>query len=349
MKFVMLSDIHWGNNLNSQYFLEKHKSFFTEEFFPYLLEHKIKDIWILGDFFDDRNFISYQTMQYVKRYFVEPCIKQGLNLNFIIGNHDTKYKNTNSFDNISVLLENMTGSNVRIINDTQEVDIDGKGFLCSAWLNKENLDESLNKIKNSCAEVCMGHFEINGFVMNGNSCCESYITSSLFKKFKKVFSGHFHNGEKQDNIQYLGTPIQLNWGDYNKIKGFYVFDTTTMQETFVEHSDKIFDIIFIDEEKDLENISKENIENKILKIVLNNVLTSKKIKDITDRLMELMPFKMTIDEKIECTQENITLDLAKNDLDILKDYVEQLEHDDDIDKNLLLEMLITYYNKAVVI
>jgi hypothetical protein len=45
-----------------------------------------------------------------------------------------------------------------------------------------------------------------------------------FKKFKHVYTGHYHTASTKDNITYLGTPYELTWSDYNDPKKVYLFD-----------------------------------------------------------------------------------------------------------------------------
>ena len=61
---------------------------------------------------------------------------------------------------------------------------------------------------------------------------ENGMDHSIFRKFKKVFSGHYHMKSNRDNVYYLGNPYQLYWNDYGCKRGFHVFDTDTLKTTF---------------------------------------------------------------------------------------------------------------------
>ena len=63
---------------------------------------------------------------------------------------------------------------------------------------------------------------------------------SIFKKFDKVFSGHYHMKSKRDNVYYLGNPYQLYWNDYGSKRGFHVFDTDTLKTTFYRNPFTLF-------------------------------------------------------------------------------------------------------------
>ena len=56
---------------------------------------------------------------------------------------------------------------------------------------------------------------------------EGGMDASVFSKFDRVFSGHYHMKSTKDNVTYLGNPYQLYWNDYASKRGFHVFDTDT--------------------------------------------------------------------------------------------------------------------------
>jgi hypothetical protein len=47
------------------------------------------------------------------------------------------------------------------------------------------------------ANICMGHFEIQGFTMQGGPVCTDGLDRSLFNEFDVVFSGHYHHRSEQ--------------------------------------------------------------------------------------------------------------------------------------------------------
>ena len=100
------------------------------------------------------------------------------------------------------------------------------------WICDENKESILREIKSSSASVCMGHLELNGFEAHPGHVMDAGMEVSPFSKFKKVFSGHYHQKSNTDNIYYLGNPYQLYWNDYGTKRGFHVFDTETLKTTF---------------------------------------------------------------------------------------------------------------------
>ena len=68
-KIVFLGDTHFGCRGDSQHFHEFFDKFYTEVFFPYLIENNIKHVIQLGDIFDRRKYSNHYTLDEAKRYF----------------------------------------------------------------------------------------------------------------------------------------------------------------------------------------------------------------------------------------------------------------------------------------
>ena len=89
-----------------------------------------------------------------------------------------------------------------------------------------NYERTLGVIDESDAPVCMGHLEFNGFEAHPGHVMEERDGSYLFKKFKKVFSGHYHMKSKRDNVTILA--ILIN----------YIGMTTNVREDFMSSIQK---------------------------------------------------------------------------------------------------------------
>ena len=71
MKLVILGDTHFGARGDSLDFHRYFEKFYNEVFFPYLLENDIKVVVQLGDLFDRRKFINFNSLlrqfEYIKK------------------------------------------------------------------------------------------------------------------------------------------------------------------------------------------------------------------------------------------------------------------------------------------
>ena len=62
------------------------------------------------------------------------------------GNHDCYYKNTNSVTSVDLLLSEY--ENVKVYTEAlTEVNVEGRDILFIPWINSENENDALNKIK----------------------------------------------------------------------------------------------------------------------------------------------------------------------------------------------------------
>jgi len=100
----------------------------------------------------------------------------------------------------------------------------GTKYKIFPWIIDKNIKLSdLNGV-----DVAFGHFEIKNFAMvKGHIDFKSELDSGFFKKvknLKRVVSGHYHVQSSDGFVMYVGTPYQMNWGDYKTPRGFFVFE-----------------------------------------------------------------------------------------------------------------------------
>jgi hypothetical protein len=122
----------------------------------------------------------------------------------LVGNHDIYYHNRLDVNSIEILRE---FSNIEIIDKVTIEKINGKSIISFPWLaeNSEPYLKFNEIIKGTDTyNLCLGHFEINGFEMNPGTLCEGKMETGKFKNFNRVFSGHFHLRKTNGHISYLG-------------------------------------------------------------------------------------------------------------------------------------------------
>ena len=229
MKILLITDQHFGVRNDNQHFIDHYKKYYSTIVIPFLKASGIKEIINLGDTFDKRRSINYMSLEAAKEMWFDPVKELGCNMTALIGNHDIYYKNTLRINSPEELLG---GYNIDVIDEPTTRNYDGTDILLLPWICDENYDRTLRSISESTAPVCMGHLELNGFEAHPGHVMDKGIDMSIFKKFTKVFSGHYHTKSNKDNCYYLGNPYQLYWNDYGQKRGFHVFDTETLRTTF---------------------------------------------------------------------------------------------------------------------
>ena len=100
MKIAFICDTHFGARNDSPFFLDNALSFFEKQFFPYLRDNNITNVIHLGDFFDRRKYVNFNTLSVVRKRFVDKVVNDKLNLHITIGNHDTYFRNTNDLNSL---------------------------------------------------------------------------------------------------------------------------------------------------------------------------------------------------------------------------------------------------------
>jgi len=270
MKLAILNDTHCGIRNSSDVFLDNAEKFYSDVFFPYCLEHDIRHVVHLGDYYDHRKFINFRALNRNRHHFLKPLREYGMTMDIICGNHDTYYKNTNDLNSLKELLGHYMDE-VNIIHEPTTMNYDGLDFALVPWINPENYNASIEFINNTPAKYLGGHFDISGFEMIKGVVSTHGLDPQLFERFQSVYSGHYHVKSSNANIHYLGSQMEFFWNDAHNPKHFHVFDTDTQELTAVRNPHTMFHRIYYDDSKqDYLQYDLSQVENKFVKIVVIN-------------------------------------------------------------------------------
>lgn len=262
MKILLITDQHFGVRNDNQSFINHYKKFYSEIVIPFIKVSKIDTVIALGDTFDKRRSINFMSLNEAKEMWFNPLEEMGVTMHMLTGNHDIYYKNTLRINAPRELLGEY--GNIRVYDTPTDVNIGGCDILLLPWICDDNRDGSLEKIKNSPANVCMGHLELNGFEAHPGHVMESGMDKNVFSKFDKVFSGHYHMKSSKGNINYLGNPYQLYWNDYGCKRGFHVFDTETLKTTFYRNPFDMFHKLYYNNGLDIP----KGLEGSYVKLIV---------------------------------------------------------------------------------
>jgi DNA repair exonuclease SbcCD nuclease subunit len=229
-KGLLFTDIHWGRKNNSDEH-NNHCMQFIQFVCDHVPKHSIDHIIFLGDWYEHRNAVNISTLNWA--YNGAKLLNQlNIPIYFIVGNHDMFTKiNRDMFSTI----EYNEFNNFVVIDKIRESPEIGKGSVLCPFLLHNEYDE-LHKIK---AHNAYGHFEFNGFVLTGES--RTFVgghNHSEFKKFKRIFSGHFHKRQINGNVIYIGNTFPMDFSDANDVnRGFAIHDHVNDDVTFVDWAD----------------------------------------------------------------------------------------------------------------
>lgn len=344
-KVALIADTHYGVRNDNINYYEHFSKFFNNIFFPYLKTNNIKKVVHLGDVVDRRKYINFLTANHLRKTFLEPLEQLGVDTDIIVGNHDTYYKNTNEINAIDEVVRRY--SNVNFYKDPVEVDLLGIPTLYLPWICKENHKRSVDLIKTTDASLCIGHLEIQGFLMQPGQVSKEGISPELFSKFSKTLSGHFHLRSTSNNIYYLGCPYQMNWSDYGAVKGFHILDTDTQELEFIENPYDLYTRITLDSSFRNEKLAtKANITNHYVKVVIKEEVDTLKLEEFIEKVESLSPYEVKIvDETMVYQRESIDIEHLEDTQQIISNYIKSI--DTSVDDDKLTDKILDLYHRAL--
>jgi len=346
MKIAILGDTHFGMRGDSLAFHNLYSKFYKETFFPYLAQNEINTVFQMGDLFDRRKYISFQSLALCRRYFFDELAKNNIELHTLLGNHDITYRNTLEVNSPDLLLKDYNNITVYDKPATWQ-DIDIIPWICKD--NEQSIYEFIGESKNS---ICFGHFELAGFEMDRGNICYEGMNPETLRRYEIVLSGHFHHKSSQGNITYVGTPGEMTWADYNDERGFHIFDTNTRELELIVNPHKMFyKIKYNDDNMFYNEVIEKNYSEytgKQVKIVIEKRTNSFIFDTLIDCLTKANPTEISVVEDfsdITLTSDDIKVDEAQDTISILNLYVDNLTLPVESDK--IKTILRDVYNEAI--
>jgi DNA repair exonuclease SbcCD nuclease subunit len=317
-KVAIFSDLHLGLHNNSE---EWHKIAleWADWIIKELTDKKIKDIFFLGDFFDNRSEISVQTLHVASEVLNK---FKDFNMFMIIGNHDAFYKNRSDVHSMGLASGH---PNITIIDKNLEFEDYGKKFAFVPW-NNELPDGKFDYI--------FGHFEIVSFKMNNFKVCDRGLSPIDFlgSKTDSVFSGHFHRRSmgsyNEGRILYVGNTFPMDFADVDNKKGYHILDVETGGFEFFENTIspkfKKFNLTKI------KSIKEDDIKGNIVKMVVDIEVDDKKLDKFKAYLGKFSPYRLIIEHNtVKSTIDNVEDIDSINIPDMMDEFTKQLKLEDE--------------------
>lgn len=346
MRVAIITDQHFGARNDSIAFLDFFQKFYDNTFFPSLDAAGINTVLILGDTFDRRKYVNFYALQRAKEMFFDKLKERDIKVYMLAGNHDTYYKNTNEVNSPDLLLREYT--NIEVIDTPQTIYVGGTPICMMPWICPDNYQESLDQLKQTQAEICMGHFEIAGFAMYKGMQSHEGLDKSLFDKFDLVFSGHYHHRNNDGHVYYLGNPYELTWQDYNDSRGFHLFSLDKRELEFVGNPYTMFTRIeYSDKGCDPIDLDKLDLAEKFVKLVVVNKTDFYKFDKFIQKLYNKGCHEIKIIEDMsEFEDGEIGEEINLEDtLNVLSNYIDSVETD--VDKEHVKTFMKTLYTEAI--
>lgn len=307
-------------------------------------KRNIKNILFGGDLLHDRQKIEVYTYQ---RLFetLRRNLLGDIKLWLLLGNHDLWFNENTSISSV-VPFSSLPGVTI-IDKPTRIHQVFGGGtwdfipFTHNPVAALEELDAKYGP----GAEYCLGHIAIDGAVLHGEHTADVQIehdgdmvrvSPSLFERYKRAFFGHYHAAQQiGDNMEYVGSPMELSFGEANQKKHILAFDCAKNKRTYIENTFSPKHLIL--RQSDL---GKHDLEGNFVQIVVDEIGATDLIqmrKEVIDNnkvgSLEIKQRKKKVDDHVIQDAKAI---LYKED-EMLTRYVDEVGSDG-LDRDLLLKI-----------
>lgn len=332
MKYILLSDIHFGHKGNSEEFNKQCLEFL--DFVAQDTENKdIDGAIFLGDWFHTRNNVNVKTLQAgVEGLYKLGNIGRG-NAYFLLGNHDLYLRNSREIYSI-IIPEGDIG--VQLITEPLMVD----NILMCPWLvENESLTDLIHQYN---PEYVCGHFEIPSFSLNKMTKFDGEYNPAEYAGPKRIISGHFHMRSEKNNITYLGNCFSHDFSDVNDWhnKGYAIWDTNNNQIQYYEWKDA--------PKYCTSKISQMNTiefgSNMHIKLINDIGITPLKANELKEQLLKINQIVDCMIYPQEFDVESSAEDAQIESIDNIDDYIPKLILSMDIE-NIDTKELVRIYNE----
>lgn len=207
--------------------------------FDTAISRGVEDVLFLGDLFHDRSRIEVRTLHRVIEVFSEYFRSPKFRLRLLIGNHDMWSRERWDYYSPSVV---GTFPNVEIIDSPRTLEFAGAHWDFLPYT--EHPIEDLESLAESPSKILLSHLSVDGAILNSYGSTSDVVIEhdgdmvkvgpKYFSPWKKVFLGHYHTPHRLgDNIEYVGSPLQLSFGEAGQSKHLILFDPKTFKSEYI--------------------------------------------------------------------------------------------------------------------
>lgn len=349
--WAILGDPHWGVRGDSKIFHDIFTTFY-KKMIAEMVDRGCKTLIILGDVFERRKFVNFETLMVCKRVLFDALRDAGIQVFMIAGNHDVYFKNTNRINSLDLCLPIQEYPNLTLITQTAEEHlIDGQKVLFVPWVNKENYGDICDKIDNSLARFMVAHLDMVGFEMHKGAISEhGHFDADRLHKFERVITGHYHTKSSKGNIFYLGTPYETSWNDYGETKGYHYLNGEDLE--FVPNDFQTFYRFVYDDKNGmpadlLKEIKATDLANKYVKLIIKSKRNLKLFNSFVELIEGKLPADLNILDETNFVVENEETEGELTDtLSVIRFFIES-ELETDLDKTRLMNGMSVLYQSAL--
>ncbi len=318
-KTLIISDLHHGHSL-SNYHLD-YELKLMDWIIATVKKEKIKQIINLGDVSDKMMTVNTMVVKMFQEKYEE--LSSIVDVQYVIaGNHDTYYKNTNKVTALPLFFKSKND----IIIDKDPLKVDNMCFI--PWISADN-SANIKKFveaNNNKENYLFGHLEQSGFKNGSIISSTDHLYLSEFDKYKQIFSGHYHEKQEINNLMYVGSCYQKNFGEMEH-KYIHLVDSND-KITAVENNNRLFEIIVAENGLTVEQMKEMfcDVENKKIRVIIesSDIDYINKVEQIIEMYnpFSVIVMSKSIDSDIDIDQDSV--DIA-SDNELNKMFLDKME------------------------
>jgi len=302
-------------------------------------EQGCDNIFFLGDLFHERDKIDVRNYLHTFECFMKHLLEDGKDVNvyLLVGNHDMYHRarwDVNSIRPFSAI------PNLHVIQSPLSINIGGTKI---NWL--PHTENPLGHLKDfqeeGVGDILLAHLAVHGALTNlfygtKSDVIVEYdnemtpVDVSVFDPWDMTILGHYHGAQQlSDKVEYVGSPLQLSFGEAFQKKHVIILDLDTKTKTYVEN--KFSPKHFIVNTQDVENEAYD-LNGHFVRLTVEDT-GRKDLIDIKRKIhTESQPLSLDVKKedsrkKLESEEDLSALEDVQNVLANIEDVLEQYVQD----------------------
>ena len=214
-----------------------------EWIFETAAERNVDYIFFLGDLFHERSKIDTKNYMITFDVFMKHMLNDASTrqMYLLVGNHDMYHKESCDINSVKPL---SAIPRISIVQNPVSMELGGRKI---DWLPySENPIEDLNNFKKKgVGDILFAHIAVSGASTNTFYGVRSdvivehdkemvRVDASLFEDWDMAMFGHYHGAQPlSKKAEYVGSPLQLTFGEVFQQKHLIILDLETMEKEYV--------------------------------------------------------------------------------------------------------------------
>ena len=294
MKILLASDIHIAAHKKSTERLQDTINV-LKWVFETAHEKDIKHVIIAGDLFQDRAKIDIAAYQWTFETFLK--YGKGLKIYLLLGNHDLLHRLKCDISSVRPL-SCLPG--VHVIGEPSTLPV-GEYQISFLPFTIDPAEDLKHITNNSEFKLLVGHLAVSGAeqgkyhlsdVMVEHDGDMTIVDAAVFDDWDQVFLGHYHQGQLvTDNVEYVGSPLELNFGEAFTQKHIIAFDLETQEKQYIINNFSPKHYIL-----DPEEVDEYDVDGNFIRLEVDN-LSAAEVVEFRKKIIEKGASTLSIHRK----------------------------------------------------